>query len=321
MDHAADWTLNDQTGRTFVVTGASSGLGLAITRHLAAHGGRVIMAVRDIAKGRQARDQLIADHPAADLQIRHLDLLDLDTVHAFGEGLRADAVTVDALINNGGIGNVPRRLSAQGVESQLATNHLGHFALTALLLERLNAGRNPVVVTVGSGLYRIGRLDPDDLAAERGYSPGRAYARSKLANVLFALELDRRLRATGSPVRSLLAHPGMAKTHLDRNAPLLDRAVGTLLGLALRRPIDEAVTPILYAATETAAPTGRHIGPGRPFGPARPTFEKLSGPATNPDLARQLWSRSEAITGLTVLPTAMSLRGGSGLHPHDPNHR
>ncbi|BBH67948.1 short-chain dehydrogenase [Actinoplanes sp. OR16] len=298
MDHAADWTLADQTGRTFVVTGAGSGLGTAITRHLAARGGRVIMAVRDTAKAGHVRDQLITDHPAADLQIRHLDLLDLGTVHAFAEDLRADAVTVDALINNGGIGNVPRRLSPQGVESQLATNHLGHFVLTALLLDRLSTGRDPVVVTVGSGLYRVGRLDPDDLAAERGYTPGRAYARSKLANVLFALELDRRLRAAGSTVRSLLAHPGMAKTRLDRDAPPLDRVVGTVLGLFLRRPIDEAVAPILYAATETAAPTGRHIGPGRPFGPARPTFEKLSGPATDPDLARQLWSRSEAVTGV-----------------------
>ncbi|WP_229074478.1 SDR family NAD(P)-dependent oxidoreductase [Actinoplanes sp. DH11] len=307
MHHAAEWTLtdlNDQTGRTFVVTGASSGLGVAITRHLAAHGGRVIMAVRDIAKGGLVRDQVMAEHPAAELQVRRLDLLDLGAVQSFAEGLHADAVTVDALINNGGIGNVPRRLSPQGVESQLATNHLGHFALTALLLEQLSAGRNPVVVTVGSGLYRIGRLDPDDLAAERGYSPGRAYARSKLANILFALELDRRLRNAGSPVRSLLAHPGMTKTHLDREAPPLDRVVGTLLGLALRRPIDEAVTPILYAATEPAAPTGRHIGPGRPFGPARPTFDKLSGPATDLGLARQLWSRSEAITGLAVPTTA-----------------
>jgi NAD(P)-dependent dehydrogenase (short-subunit alcohol dehydrogenase family) len=307
MQHAADWTvadLNHQTGRTFVVTGASSGLGAVITRHLAANGARVVMAVRDTVKAGHVRDQLIADHPTADLQIRHLDLLDLDTVHAFAEGLRTDAVTVDALINNGGIGNVPRRLSPQGVESQLATNHLGHFALTALLLDRLSAGRNPVVVTVGSGLYRLGRLDPDDLAAERGYSPGRAYARSKLANVLFALELDRRLRDAGSPVRSLLAHPGMAKTQLDRDAPPLDRAVSTVLGLVLRRPVDEAVAPILYAATETAAPTGRHIGPGRPFGPARPTFEKLSGPATDRNLARQLWSRSEAITGTVISPSS-----------------
>jgi NAD(P)-dependent dehydrogenase (short-subunit alcohol dehydrogenase family) len=154
---------------------------VAVTRHLAAHGGRVIMAVRDTAKGEHVRDQLIADHPTADLQVRHLDLLDLGTVHAFAAGLHTDAVTIDALINNGAIGNVPRRLSPHGVESQLATNHLGHFALTALLLERLSARRDPVVVTVGSGLYRIGRLDPDDLAAERGYSPGRAYARSKLA--------------------------------------------------------------------------------------------------------------------------------------------
>ncbi|MFI1996958.1 SDR family NAD(P)-dependent oxidoreductase [Actinoplanes sp. NPDC020271] len=307
MKHAADWALTDQTGRTFVVTGASSGLGAAITRHLAAHGGRVIMAVRDTEKAEHVRDRLIADHPAADLQIRHVDLLDLANVHAFADRLRADAVTIDALINNGGIGNVPRRLSPQGVESQLATNHLGHFALTALLLDRLSAGRNSVVVTVGSSLYRLGQLDPDDFAAEHGYSPGRAYARSKLANVLFALELDRRLRAAGSPVRSLLAHPGMAKTQLDREAPPLDRLVGAVLGLFLRRPVDEAVAPILYAATEPAAPAGVHIGPGRPFRPARPTFEKLAGSATDRDLARRLWSRSAAIAGADIAPATPPL--------------
>lgn len=307
MIRATTWSvadLSDQTGRTTVVTGASSGLGVAITRHLAARGGRVIMAVRDTAKGDHVRARLRTDNSKADLEVRRLDLMDLETVRRFADGLRADAVTVDALINNGGIGSVPLRLSPQGVESQLATNHLGHFALTGLLLDQLTAGRDPVVVTVGSGLYRLGRLDPADLAGERGYSPGGAYATSKLANVLFALELDRRLRAAGSPVRSLLAHPGMARTDLDRDAPPLTRAVGALMGLLLRRPIDDAVAPILYAATQTEAPTGRHIGPGRPLRRARPTFESLSGAATDLDLAIRLWSRSVQLTGVDIRPTA-----------------
>ncbi|MEU8051120.1 oxidoreductase [Micromonospora haikouensis] len=305
MAHAATWNiadLRDQTGRTIVVTGASSGLGVAITRHLAARGARVIMAVRDTGKGDRVRDRLRAEHPKADLDVRHLDLLDLDTARRFADGLHAERVTVDALVNNGGIGNVPRRLSPQGVESQLATNHLGHFALTGLLLDRLAEGRDPVVVTVASGLYRLGRLDLDDLAAERRYSRSGAYATSKLANVLFALELDRRLRAAGSPVRSLLAHPGVARTDLDRDSPPLIRAVGAVLRLFLSRPVDEAVTPILYAATEPAAPTGRHIGPGRPPRPARPTFETLAGAATDPDLAARLWARSAQLTGVDVAP-------------------
>jgi NAD(P)-dependent dehydrogenase (short-subunit alcohol dehydrogenase family) len=307
MAHVAPWSvadLSDQTGRTFVVTGASSGLGVAITRHLAARGGRVIMAVRDTDKGERVRGQLRAADSKADLLVRRLDLLDLDAVRRFADGLRAETAGVDVLINNGGIGSVPRRLSPQGVESQLATNHLGHFALAGLLLDQLGAGRDPAVVTVASSLYRLGRIDLTDLAAERRYSPGSAYATSKLANVLFALELDRRLRAAGSPVRSLLAHPGMAKTDLDRNAPPLTRAVGTLMGLLLRRPINEAVAPILYAATETAAPTGRHIGPGRPLRQARPTFETLAGAATDLDLATRLWTRSAQLTGIDITVTA-----------------
>ncbi|WP_238009527.1 oxidoreductase [Dactylosporangium sp. AC04546] len=305
MTDTTTWSiadLADQTGRTLVVTGASSGLGVAITRHLAARGARVIMAVRDTGKGEHVRSQLRAEHPKADLEVRHVDLLDLDTVRRFADHLHADGVIPDVLVNNGGIGTAPRRLSPQGVESQLATNHLGHFALTGLLLGRLAAGRDPAVVTVASGLYRMGRLDLDDLAAERRYSPGGAYATSKLANVLFGLELDRRLRAAGSPVRSLLTHPGMAKTDLDRTAPPSARVVGMLLGLVLRRPIDDAVTPILYAATETAAPTGRHIGPGRPLRRARPTFETFSGTATDRDLAARLWSRSAELTGVDISP-------------------
>ncbi|MGI5182394.1 hypothetical protein ACQEVZ_39570 [Dactylosporangium sp. CA-152071] len=168
------------------------------------------------------------------------------------------------------------------------------------------------MVTVASGLYRLGRLDLADLAAEHRYSPGGAYATSKLANILFGLELDRRLRAAGSPVRSLLAHPGMAKTDLDRSAPLSARVVGTVLGLIMRRPIDDAVTPILYAATDPAAPTGRHIGPGRPLRRTRPTFDTFSGAATDPDLATRQWPRSAELTGIDITPALPRHRRRSG---------
>ncbi|MFE7873229.1 SDR family NAD(P)-dependent oxidoreductase [Micromonospora humida] len=174
MHRAPGWTaadLTDQSGRTFVVTGASSGLGTAITRHLAARGGQVVMAVRDTAKGARVRAELRRAHPRADLVVRRLDLLDLDSVHAFVDDLHRDVDTVDALVNNAGIGTVPRRLSPQGVESQFATNHLGHFALTVRLLPTLTLGRNPVVVTVSSGLYRLGRLDLTDLAANAATPP------------------------------------------------------------------------------------------------------------------------------------------------------
>ncbi|MFJ8685745.1 oxidoreductase [Micromonospora wenchangensis] len=308
MDRAPGWTaadLTDQSGRTFVVTGASSGLGTAITRHLAARGGRVVMAVRDTAKGARVRTELLHAHPRADLVVHRLDLLDLDSVHAFVEGLDRDVDTVDALVNNAGIGTVPRRLSPQGVESQFATNHLGHFALTGRLLPTLTVGRDPVVVTVSSGLYRLGRLDLADLAAERRYSAGGAYATSKLANVLFGLELDRRLRAAGSPVRSLLTHPGMTRTDLSRDLPPLARRIETVLAGPLRRPLDEAAAPMLFAATVPTAPTGRHIGPGRRFRRAEPTFAPLRGRATDRRLAADLWARSEELTGVRLTPTTL----------------
>ncbi|WKU02908.1 SDR family NAD(P)-dependent oxidoreductase [Micromonospora sp. HUAS LYJ1] len=308
MDRAPGWTatdLTDQSDRTFVVTGASSGLGAAITRHLAARGGRVVMAVRDTAKGARVRAELLHAHPRADLVVRRLDLLDLDSVHAFVEGLDRDVDTVDALVNNAGIGTVPRRLSPQGVESQFATNHLGHFALTGRLLPALTVGRSPVVVTVSSGLYPLGRLDLTDLAAERRYSAAGAYATSKLANVLFGLELDRRLRAAGSPVRSLLTHPGMTRTDLSRDLPPLARRIETVLMGPLRRPLDEAAAPMLFAATVPTAPTGRHIGPGRLFRRAEPTFAPLRGPATDRRLAADLWARSEEITGVRLTPTPL----------------
>ncbi|WP_329016020.1 SDR family NAD(P)-dependent oxidoreductase [Micromonospora rifamycinica] len=305
MDSAPGWTvadLTDQSGRTFVVTGASSGLGVAITRHLAARHGRVVMAVRDTAKGARVRAEILREHPRAELVVRRLDLLDLDSVHAFTEDLGREVDVVDALVNNAGIGTVPRRLSPQGVESQLATNHLGHFALTGRLLPVLTAGRTPVVVTVSSGLYPFGRLDLTDLAAERRYSASGAYATSKLANVLFGLELDRRLRAVGSPVRSLLTHPGMARTDLSRDLPSLARRVETVVLGPLRRPLDEAAAPTLFAATVPTAPTGRHIGPGRLFRRAEPTFAPLRGVATDRRLAADLWTRSEGITGVRPLP-------------------
>lgn len=298
------WTTHDVpdlTGRTFVVTGANSGLGQALTRELARHGAKVIMAVRNPAAGEAARREIRSAHPRADLDVRRLDLLDLGSVHAFAAGLAAAGTRVDVLVNNAGIANVPHRLSPQGYESQFAVNHLGHFALTALLLDTLARGADPRVVTVSSQAYRLGAIPFGDFAAARRYSPGRAYADSKLANLLFGLELERRLRAAGSPVRSLVAHPGMARTPMHGKTDSLPLRLAThAVARVLGRPVEQGVLPLLYAATAPDAPAGPFIGPVRPPRRMALAFGEVRPPAADADLAGRLWRVSEELTGLTV---------------------
>ncbi|BCJ63522.1 SDR family NAD(P)-dependent oxidoreductase [Polymorphospora rubra] len=298
------WTaadIPDQSGRTVLITGASSGLGLHMTGELARRGARVVMAVRDVAKGERARAAL----PAADrIEVRHLDLVDLDSVREFAAGIVADGGG-HVLVNNAGIGNLPRRLSPQGHERQFATNHLGHFALTGLLLDALT-GPDPRVVTVTSSLYPLGTIPFDDLTGERRFSPGRAYINTKLANVLFGLELDRRLRAAGSPVRSLLAHPGMARTAFVNQGPVAVTTMAKAMSWVIGRPTEQGALPLLYAATAPDAPTGMVIGTGPVLRRGGPTPEPVRRPGGDPDLAARLWRTSEQ---LTAVSPASGLRG------------
>lgn len=299
----ARWTADDipdQTGRTFIVTGANSGLGLETTRAVARSGARVIMAVRNLDKGRNALDELRAEQPQAALDLRHLDLSDLDSVRAFAETVIADGTPVDVLINNAGIMMCPRTLTKQGFEQQLGTNHLGHFALTALLLGTLKGGTDPRVVTVSSMLHKGGSIDFDDITGERAYSPNAAYRQSKFANVLFALELDRRLRATGSPVRSLLAHPGYSATNLQNTGPTgLNRLVMRLGNGFAAQSARMGALPQLYAATNPAAVSGQFIGPDRYMEMrGHPTVVQPAEPAKNPVTAQRLWTLSEELTGI-----------------------
>jgi NAD(P)-dependent dehydrogenase (short-subunit alcohol dehydrogenase family) len=298
------WDLSavpDQQGRRVVVTGAGSGLGLVVARELAKRGARVVMAARDVAKAGRHREGLLAEHPAATVDVLPLDLLDPQSVRAFAAAVTAEPV--DALLNVAGVAGVPLRHNAQGWESQFATNHLGHFALTTLLLEALSRGWEPRVVTVSSSVYRFGRLDldrDDHLTGGRRYSPMRAYARSKLANMLFGLELDRRLRSTCSPVRSVLAHPGMASTPMntERCHTLLDRLFAPLASLVARAPEDAALS-ILYAATVPELEGGTFVGPRTECrGPVRVTRLPVRPPADDRELAERLWATSEELTGV-----------------------
>ncbi|UNO39078.1 oxidoreductase [Streptomyces sp. MST-110588] len=304
MTRQKRWTaeqISDQTQRVFVVTGANSGLGLATTRALARRGGQVILAVRDEEKGRRAVAGITAEQPDARLEVRRLDLADLDSVRAFAQQMHADHQRLDVLINNAGVMAPPRTLSAQGHELQFACNHLGHFALTGLLLDLLTAGREPRVVTVSSVNHRKARIRFDDLAGERGYSPMAFYNQSKLANAVFGQELHRRLAESGSPVRSVLAHPGYTATNLQTSAPVgLWRVVFGRIGnpLFAQAPADGAL-PQLYAATDPGVESGWFIGPD---GPAElrggPTRVEPAASASDPETGRRLWEVSERLTGV-----------------------
>ncbi|MFG2624064.1 oxidoreductase [Streptomyces sp. NPDC048473] len=301
MTQQQRWTheqIPDQTKRVFVVTGANSGLGLATTRALTRRGGHVILAVRDEEKGHRAVAEINAEQPGASLEVRHLDLADLDSVRAFAARLRTDRPHLDVLVNNAGVMAPPRSLSAQGHELQFATNHLGHFALTGLLLDLLTVGHNPRVVTVSSINHRQGRIHFDDLDGERTYKPMAFYNQSKLANAVFGQELHRRLTEAGSPVRSVLAHPGYTATNLQTSAPI--GMVKVLFGrilTPLAQPPARGALPQLYAATDPNAEGGQFIGPDGPAelrgGPAR---VQLSPTAADTETGRRLWEVSEQLT-------------------------
>ena len=284
------WTAADlpsQSGRTVVVTGANSGLGLATSRELARAGAHVVLAVRDVARGEQAAAGL-----QGDVEVRQLDLADLASVRAFAGAWTGD---VDVLVNNAGIMMVPPGRTADGFELQFGTNHLGHFALTNLLLPHVTDR----VVTVSSGMHRQGHIELGDLNWERRrYNPTGAYGQSKLANLLFSLELQRRLTEVGSRVRSLAAHPGYAATNLQGRSQnqLLDTAM-KLGNLVLAQPDSRGALPTLAAATRDL-PGGSYLGPDG-FQEMRgfPTLVGRTPEASDPDLARRLWDASARLTG------------------------
>jgi NAD(P)-dependent dehydrogenase (short-subunit alcohol dehydrogenase family) len=303
------WTATDvpdQTGRTVIVTGANGGIGVATTELLAARGAHVIMAVRDESRGHDARARLLERHPEASLQVRRIDLVDLDSVREFADGIRRDGVAVDVLINNAGVMLAPRQLTPQGHELHFATNHLGHFALTGLL-DILGDRKAARVVTVSSLMHRAARIRFDDLTGARRYSRFAAYGQSKLANVLFGLELDRRVRAAGSPVRSLVTNPGYVATGLQ--ASHTTGALRLMLRAGNRLLAQNATTGALAqvrAATDPDVEGGQFLAPaGRSElrGPPRPV--RPAPAAADPDIARRLWELSEQLTGVRYdLPPA-----------------
>jgi NAD(P)-dependent dehydrogenase (short-subunit alcohol dehydrogenase family) len=287
---ATPWTTADipsQAGRTVVVTGGNSGLGLATARALAAAGARVVLAVRDPARGQQAATGL-----PGEVEVRRLDLADLSSVRDFADGWTGP---VDVLVNNAGIMAVPEARTVDGFELQFGTNHLGHFALTNLLLPVVTDR----VVTVSSGLHRSGRIALDDLNWERRrYSAQGAYGQSKLANLLFTLELQRRLTATGSPVRATAAHPGWAATNLQSGSGSQVKDAAMTVGNRLFAVSgDQGALPTLFAAVADV-PGGSYAGPDGPLMRGVPTLVGRSPAASDAELARELWTASAELTGV-----------------------
>src|ERR1700675_3160372 len=255
------WTagqITDQSGRNFIVTGANSGLGFETARELARHGGRVVLAARNEAKGLEAVARIKAEQPRAAVEFRVLDLADLDSVRAFAASIVRGGSAVGVLINNGGVMFPPRRLTQQGFESQFATNHLGHFALSGLLYDTIRRGRDARVVTVTSNLHKGGSIHFDDLSGEKAYSPQASFQQRKFANVLFGLELDRRLRAANAPIKSVLAHPGHSATNLQSSAQsALMRAVMQIGNRLIAQSASMGALDELYAAVAPSAEGGK----------------------------------------------------------------
>ncbi|NUO98162.1 MAG: SDR family oxidoreductase [Nonomuraea sp.] len=298
------WTADripDQHGRVAVVTGANSGLGLATVTELARHGAHVVLAVRDTAAGQEAARRLDGD-----VEVRELDLACLDSVRAFAAKLAADHPAIDLLVNNAGVVLLgPRRTSADGFELQFGTNMLGHFALTGLLLGQLAAAGQARVVSLSSITHKNAHLDFDDLMFERGYRAAPAYGRSKLATTVFGLELDRRLRAAGSPIVSALAHPGLTRTNLTPRAWEHRGRFGRLiarLGLLATQPVEQGALPQLRAATDPGVRGGQFFGPSGLWETrGRVTEARLSREAADPAVGERLWAAAQDLTGVSYL--------------------
>jgi NAD(P)-dependent dehydrogenase (short-subunit alcohol dehydrogenase family) len=283
-----------------VVTGANSGLGLAAARELARAGADVVLACRNTAKGEAAAGAIAAEVPSARLEVSALDLADLGSVRDFAARFSAQREGLDILLNNAGVMGSPRRETADGFESQLGTNHLGHFALTGLLLGELEGREDARVVTVSSTAHKFGRINFDNLQGRSNYFRWFAYGQAKLANVLFALELDRRLRSAGSTAISLAAHPGYAATNLQSAAPpLLDRTVMRVTNALFAQSAEMGALPLLYAATRSHLQGGLLIGPDG-FEEQR-GYPKVTQPVKagrDEQSAKRLWSVSEELTGV-----------------------
>jgi NAD(P)-dependent dehydrogenase (short-subunit alcohol dehydrogenase family) len=294
------WTtadIPDQTGRTAVITGANTGLGYETAAALAAKGAHVVLAVRNLEKGKAAADLISSRTPGASVALQELDLSSLESIRSATDELRSKHETIDLLINNAGVMMTPKSTTKDGFELQFGTNHLGHFAFTGLLIDRVLAVPGSRVVTVSSTGHRFARgIRFDDLQWEHDYSRVGAYGQAKLANLMFTYELQRRLIGTNTIAAA--AHPGGSNTELMRNLPAAIRGVGTLLTPLFQGP-EMGALPTLRAATDPGVLGGQYFGPDG-FGEQRGYPKIVGSTAASHDSAaqRRLWNVSEELTGV-----------------------
>jgi NAD(P)-dependent dehydrogenase (short-subunit alcohol dehydrogenase family) len=293
----------DQQGKLVVVTGANSGTGKEAAKRLAGAGADVVLAVRTEAKGDQAKAEILAAHPGAQVEVRRLDLADQASVRAFADGLIAGGRPLDVLVNNAGVMNVPTRSeTADGFELQLASNFLGPFALTVQLLPLLLAAPAPRVATMSSGTANGARIDFGDLQSGQKYSPMRAYAQSKLADLMLMTHLADLAAEQGWPLLSVGAHPGYTRTNLTTAGPNLNGKPNFVESLAYRlfpsQGPEQGTEPLLYAAADPGAVSGAYYGPRWGLvGPAKRV--SLPRPGRDKAVAARLWTEAERLTGLS----------------------
>lgn len=298
------WTAQavpDQTGRVVVITGANSGIGFVTAKVLAHRGATVVLGCRNLEKAQAASRLILADTPGAKVEVEAMDLASLASVRSAAQAIQARHPRLDLLINNAGVMAPPHEITADGFEMQFGTNHLGHFALTGLLLDRLLATPESRVVTVSSNAHHIGKIRFEDLNFEKGYHAWPAYGQSKIANLMFTYELQRRLERASRSTQALAAHPGWAKTELDRHAMKrrINRLMYPLLGTFLCHTADQGALPMLRAAVDSAARGGEYYGPsGFLEFIGDPVRVRSNRRSHDEAVQRRLWQVSEQLTGV-----------------------
>ncbi len=304
FDRWIEQNIPSQAGKTALITGANSGLGFEAAKVLAGKGAAVVMAVRNTGKGEAAAAAIRAAVPGAELEVAALDLASLASIRRFAESFAQAHGRLDMLINNAGVMAIPRRTTADGFEMQFGTNHLGHFALTGLLLPLMLTTPTARIATVSSGAHILGKINFDDLQGERSYSKWGAYGQSKLANLLFTYELQRKLEAAGSSVISVVAHPGYASTNLQNVGPEMEGSKsGKRTMSAANRILAQSAAmgalPEVYAATSPNVRGGDYIGPDGFLGQKGfPKKVKSNARSRDQAVAVRLWAVSEELTGV-----------------------